>query len=214
MTEFWLIRHGSMDTLDRSIAGRREGVQLNERGRAEVQALARRLRGERFAGVYVSPMERTRETARAVAAAVECDAIEHPGLLELDFGEWTGMEMPELQRDERWRLFNEFRSGTRIPGGETMLEVQARVVAALFEFRAAHPHAKVLLVSHGDVIRALLTYVLGMPIDFYGRLEVAPASITCVSFDTHGLRIARLNDVAHVERWGQTSLVEQTRIDR
>jgi probable phosphomutase (TIGR03848 family) len=198
MTRFCLVRHGSTDTLDREIAGRKPGVPLNARGRAEVEALASRLANEPFAAVYASPLERTRTTAETIAQRRGSEVALRDALLELQFGEWTGTSFTELQRDPRWQRFNLFRSGTRIPDGETMLEAQARSVAVLLELRARHPGERVLIVTHGDVIRALVAYVLGMPLDFYNRLEIAPASICEIELDELGTRVCRLNDVAHV----------------
>jgi probable phosphomutase (TIGR03848 family) len=198
MSEFWLVRHGSTDTLDREIAGRRPGVALNARGRAEVSALALRLAHEDFAAVYASPLERTRETANAIVEKQHREVVACDALNELQFGAWTGLAFDELERDPRWQCFNVFRSGTRIPDGETMLETQARAVAVLLELRSRHPDERVLLVTHGDVIRAVIAHVLGMPLDFYARLEVAPASISVIALDDRTTRVCRMNDVAHL----------------
>lgn len=198
MTRFWLVRHGSTDTLEREIAGRKQGVELNARGRAEAAALAARLADERFAAVYASPLERTQATARVIAQPLGCKVIVCEGLSELQFGEWTGRSFPELDHDPRFARWNQFRSATRIPGGETMLEVQARALSALLELRERHRDERVLVVSHGDVIRALIACALGMPLDFFGRLEIAPASISELELDEGWTRVHRLNDLAHL----------------
>lgn len=201
MTQFWLVRHGSTDALEQGVlAGRASSAGLNAQGRAEVDALAERLAGTAVHALYVSPIPRTLETARAIAARVGLEPIEHAALLELDFGHWTGKRLAELEREERWRLFNSFRSGTRIPGGELMLDVQARAVGVLLELRAHHPAEHVMVVTHGDVIRAVLCCLLGMPVDFFARLEISPASLSRVELGERGARVLCFNDVAHLER--------------
>ena len=200
MTELWLVRHGSTDALTGGyLAGRRAGLALDARGREEVAALARRLARVSFAAIYSSPLERTRETARAIAETRALPVRELPALIELDFGEWTGRKLSELDGDARWRRFNAQRSTTRIPGGETMLEVQARAVDGLLALVASHAGERVLIASHGDVIRALVCYAFGMPLDFFARIEIAPASITCLELGEHAPRVTRLNDCAHLE---------------
>jgi probable phosphoglycerate mutase len=186
MTTLLLIRHALCDSVGHSLAGRTPGVHLNATGRAQAAALAERLARVPLAGIYSSPLERTRETAEAIAArqagapgrTVAVEVV--PELLELDFGDWTGRTLAELDGDERWRAFNRFRSSTRIPGGELIVEVQARAVGALERLIQRHPAATVAVVSHGDVLRAMLAYYLGVPLDLMARLTVDPASVSIV----------------------------------
>ena len=181
--------------LERGISGRARGISLNAQGNAEVQRLAAGLksRQRQIAALYTSPLERTRETAAALEAALGLQACEHPALLELHFGEWTGQDFETLQADPRWRDFNYFRCGTRIPGGELMLETQARVVAAMLELRDRHADQCLALVTHGDVIKAALTYFLGMPLEYHTRLEIAPASCSELELARDYARVLRLN---------------------
>ncbi len=196
MTTFLLIRHGSTDMLDRGISGRAPGVLLNVQGEREVRALAHSLRERRLAAVYTSPLERTRQTADVVAQQLGLAPIESEALLELDFGEWTLRGFDELRADARWADFNAFRCGTRIPGGEMMLETQARAARLILQLRDAHPEAHVALVTHGDVIKAALAYFLGMPIDFYGRLDIAPASHSELEIGRDFVRVLSVNVTA------------------
>jgi probable phosphoglycerate mutase len=119
-------------------------------------------------------------------------------LAELEFGEWTGAEFAALNDDPRWERFNRFRSGTQIPAGESMLDVTARVVGALLELRDRHTDQTVVVVSHGDVIKAAVMHFLGIPIDFCHRLVLAPASITRLELDAHGARLVSWNDTVHL----------------
>jgi probable phosphoglycerate mutase len=196
MTRFLLLRHGSTDMLDRGISGRTPGIPLNSKGEREVAWLAERLRTRHVAAVYASRLERTWQTAQVVAAQLGLEPIAKEELLELHFGEWTGQSFDSLAPDPRWREFNAFRCGTRIPGGELMLETQTRIVRLLIELRELHDDESVALVTHGDVIKAALTYFLGMPLDFHVRFDIAPASCTELELSRDQVRVLRMNETA------------------
>jgi probable phosphomutase (TIGR03848 family) len=194
MTTFHLLRHGEHAVQGRICAGRMPGVVLAERGRAETAAIAERLAAAGIAAIYASPLERTRETAEIVGKRLGLPVILRDDLLELDFGEWTGQTFDEVRKHPRWPEWASHRSISCIPSGETMRQVQRRVVEALIEMREQHPDEAVLVVSHGDVIRAALVFALGMPLDFYARLEVATASISTVRIDNNGIRVIAVNE--------------------
>jgi broad specificity phosphatase PhoE len=138
-------------------------------------------------------IERTRQTAEVVAQRLGLSTIESDALLELDFGQWTRRSFEDLESEPRWANFNAFRSGTRIPGGELMLETQARVVGLILELRDTYPNEHVALVTHGDVIKAALAYFLGMPLDLYARLEISPASCSELEVGRNFVRVLNLN---------------------
>jgi probable phosphoglycerate mutase len=194
MTTFYLLRHGEHNVQGRICAGRMPGVVLSERGRGEAEAAARRLGGAGIAAIYASPMERTRETGEIVGRQLELPVNICDDLAELDFGEWTGLTFDEVRKDPRWLLWASHRSISCIPGGETMRAVQRRVVEAIMDMRAAHPDDHVVVVSHGDVIRAALVFALGMPLDLYGRIEVATASLSTIRIDDNGIRVIAINE--------------------
>jgi ribonuclease H / adenosylcobalamin/alpha-ribazole phosphatase len=179
-TRILLVRHALCDHVGSVLAGRTPGIPLNDEGRAQAGRLARMLADVSIAAVGTSPLQRARETAAVIAAKRDLPVIEHAGLGEVDFGEWTGRSFVELADDPLWQQFNTLRSATRPPGGELFGEVQARAVGAVVELAAQHAGSTVALVSHADVIRAILVHVLGMPPDHLLRLEVAPASVTTV----------------------------------
>jgi probable phosphomutase (TIGR03848 family) len=187
MTRFLLIRHAHCDPLGVSIAGRAPGIHLNERGRAEARALASRLSRLDITALYSSPLERTLETAAPIAQEQALEVTTAGGLLEVDFGEWTGKTFSELDQIPQWRSFNSYRSGTRIPGGESMADVLARALPELNRIQDAHSGASslVALVSHGDVLRMLIAHFLGMSWDLLHRLELSPASVSVVDFEPH-----------------------------
>src|SRR5712691_3465751 len=140
MTVFHLLRHGEHGLLGRVLAGRMPGVGLTERGRAEIAAVAERLAGEKIAALYASPLQRTRESAEIVAARLGLEITFHDDLIELDFGEWTGITFDTIRADPRWQAWRTHRSLARIPGGESMRQVQRRVVDALLDINQRHPH--------------------------------------------------------------------------
>ncbi len=193
MTTFLLIRHGDNDYLGHTLVGWTPGIHLNARGRAQAERLADRLSGAGVSAVYSSPLERARETAEPLARRLGIEVRISEALGEIRIGEWTGRTFEELQQDARWRHFNAFRSGARIPGGETMLEVQHRMAAAIEEMRGEHPAGTLALVSHGDPIRAILCLYLGVPLDLIHRLEVETASVSVIKLGDDWAQVTRVN---------------------
>ena len=131
---------------------------------------------------------RSRFARRRGQAVVLCPALD-----EVDFGEWTGRQFAALDEDPRWRHFNRCRATAVIPGGELLLEVQARILRLLAELGERHLKGRLALVSHGDVIRSALLHILGMPLDFIHRLEVGPASLSTVVLDEGEPRVLAVN---------------------
>jgi broad specificity phosphatase PhoE len=193
VTVFHLLRHGEPAVFGR-INGRLPGVGLSANGRAEIAAVADRLAGEEIAALYSSPLQRARETAEILADRLALPIGYREDVIELDFGEWTGLTPDVIRNDERWQVWSNYRSIATIPGGESWRQVQDRVLHALFDLRQIHPDGTVLIVSHGDVIRAALLFALGMPLDFYSRIEIAPASISTMRIEASGIRVLALNE--------------------
>jgi probable phosphomutase (TIGR03848 family) len=193
VTRLLLIRHGDTDAVDRYIAGNAPGTPLNDAGRAQVAALVARLHDVPLTAVVSSPLERTRQTADPLARDHGLDLEIAPALTELDFGSWTGATFASLASDAAWSRFNTLRSLTRAPRGELMLDVQRRAVSAAIDIRDRHPDGTVAVVSHGDVIRALLLFLLGMPMDFYSRVEIEPARISVVELHADAPRVLLVN---------------------
>ncbi len=196
MTTFYLIRHALCDSVGKRLAGRTPGVPLNAAGREQAVRLADRLAAVRFDAIVSSPLDRARETAGAIALRHGPAVTTDDGVIEFDLGEWTGAEIASLAEDERWQRFNRFRSGTRAPDGESMREVQARAVGVLEALAYTHPTGQVAVVSHLDVLRSALCHYLGMPLDFYDRLDLAPASVTILEVTEWGARLVRLGETS------------------
>jgi broad specificity phosphatase PhoE len=194
MTVFHLVRHGQHGLLGRVLAGRMPGVGLDERGRAEIAAVAERLAHEPIAAIYSSPLQRTRESAEIVADRLDLGIEFRDDVIELDFGEWTGATFDSIRADPRWEAWRTQRSLARIPGGESMREVQKRIVDALLDINEQHPHQSVVVVSHGDVIRSALLFALGMPLDSYNNIEIGQGSISSIRLDAGGIRVLAMNE--------------------
>jgi probable phosphoglycerate mutase len=192
-TTLLLIRHGHNDTVGVSLAGS-DPVPLNARGRDQAEALVSRLSRVRIDALYCSPLVRTRETAAPLAAARGIPALDLPEVTEFRMGEFDGCRFDELNADPRWQRFCAQRAITRAPGGEMMLEVQARVIAGLWRVAEAHPGGTIAIVSHADPIRAAVLFFLGMSLDDYHRLDLGPASVTVIALRPDGPALIKFND--------------------
>jgi probable phosphoglycerate mutase len=191
---FLLIRHAAHVHLDRLLSGRMPGVGLSETGRKQAARLGERFGTERVDRVVASPLDRTRDTAAAVAG-VRGIAVELlDGLIELDFGAWTGRAIADLDGEPAWTAWNETRSTARIPGGETMGEAQGRIVATLQALAVEASGQVVVVVSHADLIKAAVAHVLGLSLDKLGQFDISPASVTRVVWGDWGERLMSLNE--------------------
>jgi broad specificity phosphatase PhoE len=190
---FYLIRHASTDVIGHTLAGRQPGVHLNEAGRLETARLAQSLARKRIAHLVCSPLERARETAAPLALQLGLEPQISEALNEIDFGDWTGGTIAELESVEAWKQWNVFRSGNRIPNGETMLEVQSRMVAEIERLRCQFTGQAVALVSHGDPLRAALVYFLGAALEHVQRIEVSPASVSVLTISDWGAQVRCMN---------------------
>lgn len=170
-------------------------IRLGETGHAEASRVAARLGSEPIVAVYSSPLERARETAEPVAAALGLPLLISDALNEIDCGDWTGRTFDELHRDERWHGWNRSRTAGQAPGGESMRAVQDRVASCLQGWREEHRGAAVVGVSHADVVKALVCRVLDLSLDRYDRFDVDPASITTVVVWEGGGKLLTLNEV-------------------
>lgn len=194
MTRLLFVRHGAIDGLGLRIAGRGGGERLNRDGRTQVADLARQLKAGALAAIYSSPQARTLETAQALADRVRLEIQIETDLDEIDFGAWTGMSYQDLDPLPDWQAFNRVRSTTRIPAGELIVEAQNRAIVCAARLSARNPGGTIVLVSHGDVIRAALAYYLGAPLDFLQRFEISPASVSTVELGAATPRILAINE--------------------
>jgi probable phosphomutase (TIGR03848 family) len=191
-----LVRHAVTPTTGVILPGRAPGLHLSAQGRAQAAATARRIAGlRRVAAVYASPLERARETAAAIGRARRLPVQTERGLIELDTGEWTGRSLARLRRKREWPVVVGYPSGFRFPGGESFVEMQARVAAALGRLVERHRGQAVVAVSHADPIKAAVAHALGLPLDLFQRLVIAPASVTAVVYRPQGPTVLTVNAV-------------------
>jgi probable phosphoglycerate mutase len=195
MPIFLLIRHGENDYVKKGrLPGRKPGIHLNKNGRAQADALAEKLKDASIKAVYSSPLERAIETAEPLAQALGLQVVARPGLIEADVGEWTDRTVKSLGRLKEWRRVQYAPSLMRFPGGESFAETQYRICQEIEALRALHdPKDLIACVSHSDPIKMAVAYYLGMPLDLFQRLSVAPASITAMMIGDMGSRLLTLN---------------------
>jgi probable phosphoglycerate mutase len=194
MTTLLLVRHGHTDAAGKRLTGQQRGVRLNGRGREEAEHLVERLEGVPIDVILTSPLERCRETAAPLARARGLSPTVHRGLIEVDYGDWTGRSIAQLRRTRLWRSVMHAPSTVRFPGGESMLEVQARMVDAAMALAAQHTNGTVVAVSHADPIRLLVTHLAGTHADHLQRLAIDTGSITVVALGEGIPRILKVND--------------------
>jgi len=186
-----LVRHALVDACGRFLAGRQPGIHLNADGRQQVRDLATALAKMPVEAIYSSPLERALETAAALRTPSRRLTITSD-LDEIDFGDWTGARFEDLDRRPDWRTFNETRSRAVIPGGESMMDVQERISRCVEQAASRHD-GLIVLVSHGDVLRALVALVLGMTIDRMTSFEIEPASVSALTRSGSGFSLTLLN---------------------
>lgn len=171
-----LVRHGSTSTTGSVLPGRAPGLHLSDAGRSQADAVAARIAPLRPAAVYASPLERTRETAAPIARACSLRVRRATGLLECDFGDWTGRRLAELRKLPEWRSVQSNPSAFRFPCGESFSEMQQRIWEQLEQLAALHPGSAVVAVSHADPIKAAVAMAAGVHLDLFQRLVVSPCS--------------------------------------
>ncbi len=194
MTTVFLVRHGVHDLLDRVLVGRSPGVGLSPLGQRQARQLATRLAPEGVTAVQSSPQLRARETAELIADALGLAVEVVPALDELDAGEWTGRAFAELEQDPRWRSWNASRSTARPPGGESMGELQRRVLGHIEAVAARHADDRLVVVSHAEPIRAALLHYGRLHLDDFLRVPIDPASLTTLRLDAHGGEVIGQNE--------------------
>lgn len=194
MTRLVLVRHGAHDLAGVALAGRLPGVGLNAQGRAQAQALADALAAGGVTALYSSPQRRTRETAGAIAQRLGLPVQGAPEFDEIDFGEWTGRRLSELAADAPgWRDWVERRASATPPGGEPFAQVRQRVLEGADRLRREQPSGCVVVVSHADVIKALLATHLGMSLDDLERFDVDCAMLSVIDLGDGWARVRCLN---------------------
>ncbi len=200
MTTILLIRHAVNDFVKTGkLAGWTEGVHLNEEGRAQAQALGERLADAPIQRIYASPIDRTMETAAAIAKRhPQLQVVENREIGEVRYGDWEGMKVSDLQRRKMWAVVQEYPSRAYFPNGESMRGVQTRIVNAIEALAQQHPRQMIALVFHADLIKMALAHYLGMHLDVFQRIVISPASISTLRLGHSRPFVIGMNDIAHI----------------
>ena len=197
MARIVLLRHAHSVANEKNLlAGRTPGVSLSKSGREQAVQLVDRLGFMKFDEVAISPLQRCKETIEpwlsahgASASLVVDDAIS-----EVDYGNWSGKSLLSLRRKAQWKVVQDFPSQMVFPEGESLLEMQGRVLSGFYRLNSVKGKGPRLLVSHGDVIKAIVAHCLGMHLDQFQRLVIEPASLTIIDTDSGTSRLVRFND--------------------
>lgn len=194
MTALLLVRHAATASTGKRLGGRTP-APLDETGRAQAEAAAERLRDVPLKAVYSSPLPRARETAEVLAEPHRLKVSDCERVNEVDYGDWTDRPLGQVARTKRWPVIQTRPSRVTFPGGEAIRAAQARAVEALEALVAAHPRDAIAVVSHADVIKAVVAHFLGQPLDLFQRLHVGPTSVTWLQIDRDGAPVLmRLGD--------------------
>jgi probable phosphomutase (TIGR03848 family) len=186
-TTVLLVRHGQTPTTGRLLPGRAPGLHLAELGVRQAERAGERIAElDRVDAIYCSPLERARETAAPIGTAVGLRPKVDRGLLECDFGDWTGAELKKLMKLPEWRTVQKAPSAFRFPDGESFTEMQVRIVSALDRLRSRHPGGVIVCVSHADPIKAAMAHALGTHIDLFQRIVISTCSISAIAWSTDG----------------------------
>lgn len=190
--EIFLIRHAPHGDLGRTLTGRGE-PDLTPAGRHGAEE-ARKNLPRAFAGIFTSPVTRARRTAAILFRDQPVAVEREEALNEIDFGAWTGRAFADLASDPRWQAWNRVRSSGKAPGGETMEAAQARAAGFVRHAAARFPGKRLAMISHSDIIRAILCDFLRLSLDSILNFEVAPLSLSRISAGPHGGRVLSVNE--------------------
>ncbi|MDH4170443.1 MAG: MSMEG_4193 family putative phosphomutase [Acidimicrobiia bacterium] len=189
-----LVRHGNTPTTGDKLPGRAPGLHLSDRGRQQAEAAGTRIGAlPQVGAVYASPLERTQETAAPIARAVGRRVRTEAGLLECDFGQWTGQKLSTLRKKPEWKAVQRYPSSFRFPRGESFSEMQARIGGTLHRLVARHPGETIVAVSHADCIKAAVADAMGTHLDLFQRIVVSPCSISAVWYGSDGPAVLCVN---------------------
>ncbi|MGZ4675065.1 MAG: MSMEG_4193 family putative phosphomutase [Acidimicrobiia bacterium] len=193
-TTLVLVRHAVTPQTGPMLSGRTPGIDLSDLGHDQARAAGERLAAVPVRAVYSSPIDRTRQTAEHIAGHHGLPVQVLDGVVEADYGDWTGGQLVDLATTDLWKVVQRQPSRARFPNGESIAEMQTRTVAALEGVVAAHPGETVVVVSHADPIKAVIAHFTGVHLDLFQRIAVSPASITVFSIGVHGVMLLKCND--------------------
>lgn len=193
-TTVLLVRHGKTPTTGQSLPGRAPGLHLADEGVRQAERAAERIAElPRVDALYCSPLERTRETAAPIGKALGMKPKVVRGLLECDFGDWTGARLSDLFKLPEWRTVQQAPSQFRFPNGESFSEMQTRITGTIDELCKQHPGGTIVCVSHADPIKAAVAHAVGTHIDLFQRIVISTCSVSVIAYSTGGPIVLAVN---------------------
>jgi probable phosphomutase (TIGR03848 family) len=198
-TRVVLVRHAVTPETGSKLSGRAPGIDLSEAGRTQAEAAGERLAVVPVAAIYASPIERTTQTAELIAKHHGLPVRALPGVIEADYGEWTGEKLANLIKLDLWKTVQVAPSRVSFPGGEAMVAMQARMVEAIERLVVDHPGETIVVVSHADPIKAAIAHFTGVPLDLFQRVAVSPASVTVLEVGRFGATLVKSNDTGSLD---------------
>ena len=194
------VRHGKTPTTGTKLPGRAPNLHLSDEGKSQAEMIAKEIEnssssflGKGVSAIYASPMERTQETARPIAKALNLRVRTLKGLNECDFGDWTGRRLRDLSKLKSWSTVQKKPSSFRFPNGESFTEMQNRMLRTVDKIRERHPGETIVCVSHADPIKAILASAVGTPLDLFQRIMVGPCSASVVLYTKERPLVLTLN---------------------
>jgi probable phosphomutase (TIGR03848 family) len=194
----YLLRHGHSSANAKAIlAGRDFKVSLSKLGVKQSISVAGELKGRKFDSIYSSPLPRCLETLEPLVTSTNSSKIEHlDGVIEMEYGDWSGKKLVTLSRNKLWKTIQNRPSLVRFPKGESFMEMQTRAMESISS--VAKPGSTILICSHGDVIKAIVSGFIGLPLDSFQRLSIEPASITILEIFEDRITLKVMNSTSHL----------------
>jgi probable phosphomutase (TIGR03848 family) len=181
-----LVRHAPTPETGKKLTGRLPGVSLDDAGVEIARRTAEHLAPVKLAAVYSSPIERTWETALEIARPRGLDPIREDGVVEVDYGDWSGRTLKSLYPLKAWRTVQSTPARMTFPNGENLADAQRRAVAAVDRLSQTHRKHTIAVVTHADIVKAVVAHYLGTPLDLFQRIGVSPASVTVIDLPQQG----------------------------
>lgn len=197
-TTVLFVRHGRTPTTGQVLPGRAKGLHLGDEGVAQAERAAERIGAlgkRKVKAVYASPMERARETAAPIADALGLKVRSRRGLIEADFGAWTGRKLGDLMKKPEWQQVQRYPSGFRFPDGESFGQMQERICDTVNQLVDEHPGHTIIAVSHADPIKAVIASAMGTHLDLFQRIVVGPCSISAIMYAPSGPVVLGVNSM-------------------
>ncbi|MFM1788702.1 MAG: hypothetical protein RLZZ12_51 [Actinomycetota bacterium] len=205
MTLIYLLRHAESTANQEGIlAGRMTEVELSNRGKKESQRIAKSLQGMNFTKIYVSPLQRCRETISPYLSLSGRRAYVNDDFVEMDYGAWSGRRLEELRREPLWKQIQSKPSKVRFPKGESFMQAESRIRRGLNTLAKNHPKGKVLVVSHGDPIKIALQIALDGAIDNFQRFLIDPGSLTLIDWRSGNVLAVNL-PISKIKKFSDSS---------